>query len=340
MAILRLGDNSTTGGKGSNESKDEVPRKRTSLFRSNKSQPKPTPPIPNKLRTGGCGNQSHDEPPILSISVRSDLQDGVNLPFKKMDEKERSREFAVAAEEAVRDQLECRSRSSPQQRKIPDYMQPNEKLNTFKTAILQEILFNKDLPYPGEHFDATDLSAQRSGQYGFIMFVIRRPGCKLCREQALYLRYLFENHPDLVEGFNLIGTVKEFCGDLESMNEFHENYFPFPLYQDEKMTMYHALGSRRVSLSATLQLFNPFSDVSKRLRKSNISGNFVGEGFIQGGVIIFDKDGEPAFKYEEETGLELPIDDIVSALEAVRAAVISEGKLSDSNKTECSSDTC
>lgn len=84
------------------------------------------------------------------------------------------------------------------------------------------------------------------------------------------------------------------------------------------MTLYEGLGNRKVSMSATLKLLNPFSDVSKRLKKNKIQGNFTGEGFVQGGVIVFRNDGEPAYKYEEETGFELPVSDIATALEKVR----------------------
>lgn len=162
------------------------------------------------------------------------------------------------------------------------------------------------------------MPGEYSGESGFILFVIRRPGCKLCREQALYLKFLFQNHPKEVQGFNIIGVVKEFCDSGKSLHDFHENYFPFPIFHDDKKTVYKALGSRRVSLSTTLKIMNPFSDVMKRIKKNDIKGNFAGDGFLQGGVIVFKTDGEPAFKYEEKTGFELPVSDIVIALEQVR----------------------
>jgi hypothetical protein len=132
------------------------------------------------------------------------------------------------------------------------------------------------------------------------------------------LKFLFQNYPKEVLGFSVVGIVKEFCHVGDSLFDFRENYFPFPLYHDDQMSFYEALGSRKVSLGTTFQLLNPFSDISKRLKKNRIKGNFAGEGFVQGGVIIFRQDGEPAFKYEEETGFELPVSDIATALDRIR----------------------
>ena len=150
------------------------------------------------------------------------------------------------------------------------------------------------------------------------MTLLLSTGCILCREQALYLKFLFQNHLDEIKGFNIIGVVKELCDNGESLMDFHDNYFPFPIYHDAKKAAYEALGSRTVGFGVALKLLNPFSEIHKRIRKNNITGDFAGEGFLQGGVIIFTKDGEAAFKYEEETGFELPVSDIVCALENVR----------------------
>jgi len=42
------------------------------------------------------------------------------------------------------------------------------------------------------------------------------------------------------------------------------------------------------------------------------------EGFLQGVIIIFDRQGKPRYNYLEKTGEELPADDIVVALNAAR----------------------
>ena len=56
----------------------------------------------------------------------------------------------------------------------------------------------------------------------------------------------------------------------------------------------------------------------RRVKNAGLDGNLVGEGTVQGGIIIFGKDGKPKAMYPEETGNELPLKDIVSSLVSVR----------------------
>jgi len=49
--------------------------------------------------------------------------------------------------------------------------------------------------------------------------------------------------------------------------------------------------------------------------KSKLQG---GEFWCGGGVILFEKQGKPRYTYLEQAGEELPVDDIVAALNAVR----------------------
>ena len=43
-----------------------------------------------------------------------------------------------------------------------------------------------------------------------------------------------------------------------------------------------------------------------------------GEGILKGGIIIFDKNGKARYAYREETGFEVPIDDIVAAVNVIK----------------------
>lgn len=64
-------------------------------------------------------------------------------------------------------------------------------------------------------------------------------------------------------------------------------------------------------LSVKFTSWNPFTifrgirEMLKRIKKKNISGNMKGEGLVQGGIIIFDKDGKARYAYREETGFEV-----------------------------------
>lgn len=59
--------------------------------------------------------------------------------------------------------------------------------------------------------------------------------------------------------------------------------------------------------------------MTSRLAEKKLEGNLKGEGMVQGGIIIFGKDGKARFAYEEETGKDLPVNDILAAVRAVDA---------------------
>ena len=58
--------------------------------------------------------------------------------------------------------------------------------------------------------------------------------------------------------------------------------------------------------------------MNKRMSEKGLEGNLVGEGIVKGGIILFDKYGIAKFAYEEESGSELPIDEIRKALQAIK----------------------
>lgn len=117
--------------------------------------------------------------------------------------------------------------------------------------------------------------------------------------------------------------MKEVGVDDEGLAEFESNFFPYPLYRDESQIFYDALGLRKMSLKPKswnpLKIIRGFREMSKRLSKKNISGNLKGEGLVQGGIIIFDKNGKARYAYREETGFEVPINDIIAAVRTVKS---------------------
>jgi len=161
----------------------------------------------------------------------------------------------------------------------------------------------------------------------------------LCREEGLTLSTLAaastasssekdadendgdSNNNNKLQGFNLFGVVKEIEVDDEGLLEFYNNYYKYPLYLDvDKMFFDKVLGNRKLGLTTwnPLRLWRGFKDIGKRMKDKNIEGNMIGEGLVQGGIIIFDKDGQPRAIYKEETGSELPINDIIDSLEVIR----------------------
>jgi AhpC/TSA antioxidant enzyme len=122
---------------------------------------------------------------------------------------------------------------------------------------------------------------------------------------------------DFGSRFGVWGVVKETSVDDEGLVDFVRDYFSFDLYRDEGLSLYSALGNRSIFSFTT---WNPWrwyqwlKNVSNRLQAKNITGNFKGEGIVQGGILIFDRTGKLRFAYEEETGEELKTADILAAL--------------------------
>ena len=174
-----------------------------------------------------------------------------------------------------------------------------------------------------ESTSADEVIKAHTGTHGSVCFVVRRPGWILCREQGKSLTDLKLAADSPLDGFELFGTVKEIGVDDEGLTEFYKSYFPFPLYKDDKLFFYNEFYGRRKMKFTT---YNPFrlyrgykSMMSRIGKKDGLEGNMKGEGYVQGGIIIFGKDGKPKYAYEEETGKDIPEDDIIAAVNAVKA---------------------
>lgn len=120
-------------------------------------------------------------------------------------------------------------------------------------------------------------------------------------------------------GFDLFGIVKEVGVDDDGLEEFYSKHYTFPLYLDEERVFYDALGGRKMSFGSLLGLIpKSFGSMGKRLKDKGIDGNFKGEGLVQGGVIVFNNLGEPVYAYQEVTGDELPMEEILDAVQTIR----------------------
>jgi hypothetical protein len=158
-----------------------------------------------------------------------------------------------------------------------------------------------------------------------IMYAIRQPGCPSCREHGLQLQKFSSTDRRLA----LIGAVKETGKADEEILRFYQDYFRNPIYKDEKWNVYKALGGRKLSFK---QAFLGFLRSKKRFRRKNISiGKHATEAFVQGGVLIFDREGQLRFAYNEEFK-ELD-------MELVASAVAETRRLSRSKRTSIDSAT-
>lgn len=143
----------------------------------------------------------------------------------------------------------------------------------------------------------------------------------MCREEGKAIANLAAREDKPLDGFGIFGVVKEVGVDDEGLAEFQQKFFPYPLYHDELTTFYTALGSRSMSVSSwnPIKIFRGIREVYRRLKKKKISGNMKGEGLLQGGIIIFDETGVARYAYREETGFEVPVNDIIAAVRKVKA---------------------
>jgi hypothetical protein len=124
-----------------------------------------------------------------------------------------------------------------------------------------------------------------------------------------------------LSGFRIFGIVKETGVDDDGLHEFHDKYFgKFPMYCDKSYTFYQALGdSKSIELpSLWILLKSVLGGVWQRIQSKGITWNTKGEGITKGGLIIFDKKGKPRYAYQETLGHDLPVADIVYALETIR----------------------
>ena len=103
--------------------------------------------------------------------------------------------------------------------------------------------------------------------------------------------------------------MKETGVDDQSLAEFHTHYFGRnPLYKDGAWKIYKAMGGRKIT---AYKLMAGLARSLRRHKKKNIKTRMGdGDGWMQGGVLIFDRQGELIYAYEENYGFELNMEQI------------------------------
>ncbi|KAJ1989243.1 hypothetical protein H4R33_002136 [Dimargaris cristalligena] len=143
-----------------------------------------------------------------------------------------------------------------------------------------------------------------------LVFVVRRPGCLLCREEAHTLaaqRATIETEL----GVTMVAVVHEELGALE----FQEQFWRGPLYLDSEKGFFKAIGGGKLKWSSawTMLLPSVFKN-GRRATKAGVKGNFKGQGRIMGGLyIVKPEDRGIAFEYKEKVfGDHAPIDQVLA----------------------------
>jgi hypothetical protein len=131
-------------------------------------------------------------------------------------------------------------------------------------------------------------------------------------------------HADMMKCFRLFGTVKEIGVDDAGLTEFYTDHYTYPLFKDDGLVFYNDFfGKKKIKLTTynPFKLYSGYNAMTQRMKEKKLDGNLKGEGMVQGGVIIFDKNGKARYAYEEETGKELVMEEIIAALKVVHADV-------------------
>ena len=158
-----------------------------------------------------------------------------------------------------------------------------------------------------------------------ILFAVRRPGCPACREHALQLSEFAAKDGRIA----LVGTVKETGADDKDIIDFYDNYFHHSIYKDASWGIYKAMGSRKISGRALFKgLMNSFSRYQRKKIDYTLGKS---DGWMQGGLLVFDKDGHLRYAYEENFGDELDLE--------LLSAAVAEARLDASGSSSISKDS-
>lgn len=148
-----------------------------------------------------------------------------------------------------------------------------------------------------------------------VVFAVRRPGWPSCREHGQQLAELVAEEPSAA----LLATVKETGADDKALLDFYEKYFArHAIYKDEKWNLYRAMGGRSVRIGQVVKgLFSSFRRYKEK--KIEASRNITaGDGWMQGGVLIFDKGGNLKHVIEEIFGEPLDVQGIKQVIEQIK----------------------
>jgi hypothetical protein len=155
-----------------------------------------------------------------------------------------------------------------------------------------------------------------------LVVALRRPGCLLCREQAVHL--WAERARFAAAGVSLACVLHEWrAAEVEA---FAPTYWGGPLFYDEAKAFHAAVHGGRLRRGNVLDLLNPFSAAWRAIRRAKEAGrvtdsNLVGDGLTLGGVLVIAKGGAVVAAFPETTfGDHAPLEELVAAAEKAAKA--------------------
>ena len=143
-----------------------------------------------------------------------------------------------------------------------------------------------------------------------VIYLVRRPGCPLCREQAATLTEITRRG---LRGIRLVAVVHE-NSFPEDVAKFQEYFGRNKVYLDNSKGFFAALGSRTLGYEALMwpSVINAF----RRAMGKNIEGTLSGEGRLLGGLLVATTE-RVWYQHKEEYFGDWPSNsDVVAAIES------------------------
>jgi hypothetical protein len=162
-------------------------------------------------------------------------------------------------------------------------------------------------PRTGAEVEVSSLYAEQP----CLFVILRRPGCLICRDQAVAIWESRETLQKVCAGgattkkeIRLIVVVHEWK-DRE-IEAFTKEYWKGELYFDQTKAFYKAVHGGELKKGSLLSLLNPWSKAYKNIREAKAAGrvkeqNFEGDGLTLGGLVILDcPTGNAVYTFEEK----------------------------------------
>lgn len=167
-----------------------------------------------------------------------------------------------------------------------------------------------------------------SGNQPVLVIILRRPGCLLCRDQAISIWNSRDTFTQVSSSSGTKGPLKLVCVLHEwkerEVEAFTKDYWHGEIYFDESKAFYKAIHGGVLRKGSLASFLNPFSKAWRHIREANKRGNvkehnMEGDGLTLGGLALLDcPQGTPAFTFEEQTfGDKASMEDIVKAVHAL-----------------------
>lgn len=157
--------------------------------------------------------------------------------------------------------------------------------------------------------------------HGAVVFVVRRPGCVLCREEAMdlstkLLPQLKSSSGGGKPAPRLVAVVDETTSVDGFLEAFQDQGGETETYLDGERRFKTALGDRWLGLQGML-----YPSVWKNGKRAtakypDLAGDLKGEGRRLGGLLVVDKKGEVRYSYLEKVfGDHAPMEEVLAAVE-------------------------